>query len=52
MTYLAVPIAAEDLDKARVQIKAALAAGAEILELRVDYLENLTIDLVKKLITE
>jgi len=50
MTYLAVPIATEDLDKARVQIKAALAAGAEILELRVDYLENLTVDLVKKLI--
>jgi 3-dehydroquinate dehydratase/shikimate dehydrogenase len=52
MTYLAVPIAAEDLDKARVQIKAAVGAGAEILELRVDYLENLTIDLVKKLIIE
>ncbi|MBW8041827.1 MAG: shikimate dehydrogenase [Planctomycetes bacterium] len=52
MTYLAVPIAAKDLDQARGQIKAALAAGAEILELRTDYLENLTPDLVKKLITE
>ncbi|MDH4240019.1 MAG: shikimate dehydrogenase [Phycisphaerae bacterium] len=52
MTYLAVPIAAKDLDQARRQIKAALAAGAEILELRTDYLEDLTIDLVKKLITE
>jgi 3-dehydroquinate dehydratase/shikimate dehydrogenase len=52
MTYLAVPIAAEDLDEARVQVKAAVGAGAEILELRVDYLENLTIDLIKKLITE
>ena len=30
----------------------ALAAGAEILELRTDYLENLTIDLVKNLIAE
>jgi len=30
----------------------AVATGAEILELRVDYLENLTIDLFKKLITE
>jgi 3-dehydroquinate dehydratase/shikimate dehydrogenase len=52
MTYLAVPIAAKDLDQARQQIKAALAAGAEILELRTDYLENLTIDLVKNLIPE
>jgi 3-dehydroquinate dehydratase/shikimate dehydrogenase len=52
MTYLAVPIAAKDLDQARRQIKAALAAGAEILELRTDYLENLTIDLVKKLFIE
>jgi 3-dehydroquinate dehydratase/shikimate dehydrogenase len=30
----------------------ALAAGAEILELRTDYLENLTVDLVKDLIAE
>ena len=52
MTYLAVPIAAKDLDQARQQIKAALAAGSEILELRTDYLENLTIDWVKNLIAE
>ena len=52
MTYLAVPIAAKDLDQARRQIKAALAAGAEILELRTDYLQNLTIELVKNLIAE
>lgn len=52
MTYLAVPIAAKDLDQARRQIKAALAAGAEIIELRTDYLENLTIDLAKELIAE
>ena len=52
MTYLAVPIAAEDLDQARRQIKAALAGGAEILEWRTDYLENLTVDLVKDLIAE
>ena len=51
MTYLAVPIAAKDLDKAGRQIKAAQAAGAEILELRTDYLENLTVDLVKDLIS-
>jgi len=50
MTYLAVPISASNLDGARHQIKMALAAGAEILELRTDYLENLTVDLVKDLI--
>jgi 3-dehydroquinate dehydratase/shikimate dehydrogenase len=50
MTYLAVPIAAQNLDQARQQIKAALAAGAEMLELRTDYLENLTVDLVRDLI--
>jgi len=52
MTYLAVPIAAPDLGRARQQVKAALAAGAEMLELRTDYLENLSIDLVKNLIDE
>ena len=52
MTYLAVPIAAQNLNEARQQIKAAIAAGAEMLELRTDYLENLSVDLVKKLIAE
>ncbi|MHC4487731.1 MAG: shikimate dehydrogenase [Planctomycetota bacterium] len=50
MTYLAVPIAARNLDQARQQIKTALAAGAEMLELRTDYLENLSVDMVKNLI--
>jgi len=50
MTYLTVPIASENLDQAGRQIKAALAAGAEMLELRTDYLENLNIDLVRNLI--
>ncbi len=52
MTYLAVPIAAQNLDEARQQIKAAQASGAEMLELRTDCLENLSVDLVKKLIVE
>jgi 3-dehydroquinate dehydratase/shikimate dehydrogenase len=52
MTYLTVPIAAKNLDQARQQIKAAKAAGAEMLELRTDYLENLSVDLVKNLIAE
>jgi len=50
MTYLAVPIAAPNLERAKQQIKTALAAGAEMLELRTDYLENLSVDLVKNLI--
>ncbi|MGA1979270.1 MAG: shikimate dehydrogenase [Sedimentisphaerales bacterium] len=52
MTYLAVPIAAKDLDQAKQQIKTAEAAGAEMLELRTDYLENLGTGLVKNLIAE
>jgi 3-dehydroquinate dehydratase / shikimate dehydrogenase len=52
MTYLAVPIAAKNLDQAKQQIKAAKAADAEMLELRTDYLENLSLDLVKNLIAE
>jgi 3-dehydroquinate dehydratase/shikimate dehydrogenase len=51
-TKLAVPIAAGDLEQARHQIKAATEAGAEMLELRTDYLENLSVDLVKGLIAE
>jgi len=50
MTYLTVPIAAPNLERAKQQIKAALAAGAEMLELRTDYLENLNVDLVKNLV--
>ena len=52
MTYLAVPIAAKNLEQAKRQIKAARAGGAEMLELRTDYLENLSVDLVKSLIAE
>jgi 3-dehydroquinate dehydratase/shikimate dehydrogenase len=52
MTYLTVPIAAQDLVRAKQQIKAATAAGAEMLELRTDYLERLNVDLVEKLVVE
>jgi len=51
-TKLAVPIAAQDLDAAREQIKAAVAAGAEMLELRTDYLEGLSVRLVQEVLTE
>jgi 3-dehydroquinate dehydratase/shikimate dehydrogenase len=49
-TKLAVPIAAKDLDQARQQVKTAISAGAELLELRIDYLENLSVEMVKNLI--
>jgi len=52
MTYLIVPIAAKNPEQARGQIKAALAGGAEMLELRTDYLESLCVDLVKNLIAD
>ncbi|MHC4336980.1 MAG: type I 3-dehydroquinate dehydratase, partial [Planctomycetota bacterium] len=51
-TRLAVPIAARDLEQAKQQIRSAAAAGAEMLELRTDYLKNLSVDLVKSLIAE
>jgi len=51
-TKIAVPIAAGNLDQAKQQIKIAKSAGAEMLELRTDYLENLSTDLVKSLIAE
>jgi len=52
VTKIAVPIAAENPDEAKKQIKAALAAGAEMLELRSDYLENLSVDMVNNLVGE
>jgi 3-dehydroquinate dehydratase/shikimate dehydrogenase len=52
MAYLAVPIAAKNLDQAKQLIKTAKAADAEMLELRTDYLENISADLVKNLIAE
>jgi len=50
MTYLAVPIAAKHLNEAEEQIKAAAAAGAEMLELRTDYLVHLSVDLALQVI--
>ena len=52
MTYLAVPIATENLEQAKELVKAALAAGAGMLELRTDYLENLSVPMVGKLIAD
>jgi 3-dehydroquinate dehydratase/shikimate dehydrogenase len=41
MTYLAVPISAHSVDEAIRQIREAVSAGAEMLELRTDYLNRL-----------
>jgi len=50
MTYIAVPIAAKNIEQAARRLKAAHLAGAEMIELRTDYLENLNSYLVKTLI--
>ncbi len=50
MTKLAVPIAAATIDQAASQIASAVAAGAEMLELRTDYLNNLHTDTVTELL--
>jgi len=52
MTYLTVPIAAANLSQASQQVRTALTAGAEMIELRTDYLENLSVELVRRLIFE
>ena len=52
MTYLAVPISAVSLNEARRHIRDALAVGAEVLELRTDYLQPLRPGMVVNLIGE
>ena len=52
MTYLAVPISATTATEAAVQIKQAKSAGAEMLELRVDYIDSLTPDALDLLLVE
>ena len=52
MTYLTVPISAESLDRASRQIREAVSAGAEMLELRTDYLNRLDRDTVAALIAK
>jgi len=52
MTYLAVPISAKNPAQAKEQINKAATSGAELLELRTDYLENLSVGLLRALIEE
>jgi 3-dehydroquinate dehydratase/shikimate dehydrogenase len=51
-TRVTAPIAAKNLEQARRQIKAAKAAGADMLELRVDYFQDLCGEIVKGLVGE
>jgi 3-dehydroquinate dehydratase/shikimate dehydrogenase len=50
MTYLAVPISGKDLKSCKEQITAAHKAGAEMLELRTDYIEGLDTNKLKEVI--
>jgi len=50
MTYLAVPIAGKNLQDCKEQITAAVKAGAEMLELRTDYINALNTDKLKELV--
>ncbi len=50
MTYLTVPIAASNVEQAHKQIKSARLAGAEMLELRADYLAELNTSVLMPLI--
>ncbi len=52
MTYLAVPISAKNAAQAAEQVRRASAGGAEMLELRTDYLEGLTADLAKQVLRQ
>ncbi|MBN2270572.1 MAG: type I 3-dehydroquinate dehydratase, partial [Sedimentisphaerales bacterium] len=51
MAYLAVPISATNPDQASDRIGAAIAGGAQVIELRADYIENLDVKVVKKLVS-
>jgi len=50
MTYLTVPISAGDVAGAMDQVAAALEGGAEMLELRTDYLEGLKPEMAVELL--
>ncbi|MHC4573416.1 MAG: shikimate dehydrogenase [Planctomycetota bacterium] len=47
-----VPVAARNLEDARQQVRRATVAGAEMIELRTDYLQNLSSLMVKELVAE
>lgn len=52
MSYLAVSIAADNPEGVRRQINKAASAGAELLELRLDYLKHLTAGILTNLVSQ
>jgi 3-dehydroquinate dehydratase len=50
MTYLTIPICGSDLPSCKEQICSAVKAGAQMLELRSDYLNALDVNKLKELI--
>jgi 3-dehydroquinate dehydratase/shikimate dehydrogenase len=52
MTYLTIPICGRDLQSCKEQISLAVKAGAEMLELRTDYLHSQDINTIKELMAE
>ncbi len=51
-TYLAVPISAKNPAQAADQVRRAVKAGAEMLELRTDYLESLTVQTARDVLAQ
>ncbi len=52
MTYLAVPIRVEDIEQAKLAASQAARAGAEMIELRLDYLKEPTLEAVDHIIRD
>ena len=50
MTYLAIPIAAANVEQGREQIERASAGGADIVEIRADYLDDVNTAAVRELV--
>lgn len=50
MTFLAIPICTKNLQEASAAIEQARAAGAELLELRLDFLANPTSETIRQLV--
>ena len=50
MTNIAVPISASNLTDAKTQVEDALKSSADILELRTDYLQDLTTEMLDELL--
>lgn len=52
MTYLAVPITVEHSYQVTAAVDQAIAQGAELIELRLDYLTDIASDVVQRIVTD